>query len=172
VDAGPGGGQGAYGTAVFPAADLLIPIPVEVGAGGAPNTTGAPGGNGGPSAFGAFIQCGGGGGGSVLEVGRAGSGGTGSFSIITGKMIFGAAGGSASLGPSSVIITGGRGAGVSMAPRPCPAGITRDGPDALATYYGQGSSGGATNGASIPGTWTRGGQGGPGLVFVTEFRSS
>ncbi len=166
-----GGGGGGYARKVFTAATIgasqAVTVSVAGGAGGvAGNTTGTAGGT---SSLGALISATGGNGGLGGAAGAAGasaggtggagtatspgfatSGAPGSASFTSALNVMGGAGGSSFFGGGAIAIAGAVGAGNN------------------APSYGGGGGGAVTAAGS---TQVAGGNGGPGLIVITEYVS-
>ncbi|MCK7231002.1 hypothetical protein L8P23_02535 [Enterobacter roggenkampii] len=169
VSAGGGGGSGAYAEGYYTSG--FSGLTVTIGAAGA-SASGAVGGNGGTTSFGALISCPGGGGGQIgtasnttivySSQGAPGGAPTGSGLIVSGKGQPGQNG--------AAIGTAGIGIGGIGSPSPFGGGGTQavnaDNGGVPATSYGSGG-GGTCNTPSQ--SAHSGGGGAPGVVIIEEY---
>lgn len=161
---GGGGGAGAYANSLLAAANIADTVYVTVGAAG-PSGSG-----GGASSFGNLVVATGGGGGAGGAIGTSGGASGGLGGVISAGQL----GGNGSRGgvgwwPNASVGVSGYGAashyGAGGHPRILGLNIYQNGDHAYGV--GAGGSGAAVSGAHT--TYAVGGNGGPGLVIVTEY---
>lgn len=166
---GGGGGAGAYSRSILTAADIAAAAPITATIGAAGVGGSGTGGAGGDTSFGALVVAKGGSGGTSSDSGSGGIGGAGG-SAAAGTGDFKVSGASGTSGMGATIITvmaiPGKG-GASYFGDGAAGSITPNAAGNAATVYGAGGSGGNNYNA---GPATRdGGNGGIGVMIVTEF---
>ena len=168
---GGGGGAGSYSRVILTADQIGSSQILTVNIGGAGGYAGANGYNGGAASFGAFVTAPGGSGGiaaSVFQGGMGGAGGLSGSSSVGGLAFAGASGGFGILASIDTIAAiGGLGAetvfggGIPVTPV-----NTNSINGASQTSAGCGGNGGAVNNLAVS---ANGGNGGQGLIIVTEY---